>query len=76
MGDECACLVLGDNIFYGQGFRPMLEKAVKEAEENQKATVFGYYVNDPERYVWQNLKTWQCAKLEEKPSNPKSNYAW
>lgn len=76
IGDECACLVLGDNIFYGQGFRPMLEKAVKEAEENQKATVFGYYVNDPERYgVAEFDKHGNVQSIEEKPSNPKSNYA-
>jgi len=76
IGDDCACLVLGDNIFYGQGFRPMLEKAVKEAEENQKATVFGYYVNDPERYgVAEFDKQGNVLSIEEKPSNPKSNYA-
>ena len=76
IGDDCACLVLGDNIFYGQGFRPMLEKAVKEAEENQKATVFGYYVNDPERYgVAEFDKHGNVQSIEEKPSNPKSNYA-
>ena len=74
--EDCACLVLGDNIFYGQGFRPMLEKAVKEAEENQKATVFGYYVNDPERYgVAEFDKKGNVLSIEEKPSNPKSNYA-
>ena len=76
IGDECACLVLGDNIFYGQGFRPMLEKAVKEAEENQKATVFGYYVNDPKRYgVAEFDKHGNVQSIEEKPANPKSNYA-
>ena len=76
IGDDCACLGLGDNIFYGQGFRPMLEKAVKEAEENQKATVFGYYVNDPERYgVAEFDKKGNVLSIEEKPSNPKSNYA-
>ena len=76
IGDDCACLVLGDNIFYGQGFRPMLEKAVKEAEENQKATVFGYYVNDPERYgVAEFDNKGNVLSIEEKPSNPKSNYA-
>ena len=74
--EDCACLGLGDNIFYGQGFRPMLEKAVKEAEENQKATVFGYYVNDPERYgVAEFDKKGNVLSIEEKPSNPKSNYA-
>jgi len=76
IGDDCACLVLGDNIFYGQGFRPMLEKAVKEAEDNQKATVFGYYVNDPERYgVAEFDKMGNVLTIEEKPANPKSNYA-
>lgn len=74
--EDCACLVLGDNIFYGQGFRPMLEKAVKEAEEHQKATVFGYYVNDPERYgVAEFNKEGNVLSIEEKPTNPKSNYA-
>jgi len=76
IGKDSACLVLGDNIFYGQGFRPMLEKAVKEAEEHQKATVFGYYVNDPERYgVAQFNKEGNVLSIEEKPTNPKSNYA-
>ena len=76
IGKDSACLVLGDNIFYGQGFRPMLEKAVKEAEDNQKATVFGYYVNDPERYgVAEFDKMGNVLTIEEKPANPKSNYA-
>ena len=76
IGKDSACLVLGDNIFYGQGFRPMLEKAVKEAEEHQKATVFGYYVNDPERYgVAEFNKEGNVLSIEEKPKNPKSNYA-
>ena len=76
IGKDSACLVLGDNIFYGQGFRPMLEKAVKEAEEHQKATVFGYYVNDPERYgVAEFNKEGNVLSIEEKPTNPKSNYA-
>lgn len=76
IGKDSACLVLGDNIFYGQGFRPMLEKAVKEAVEHQKATVFGYYVNDPERYgVAEFDKKGNVLSIEEKPSNPKSNYA-
>lgn len=76
IGKDSACLVLGDNIFYGQGFRPMLEKAVKEAEEHQKATVFGYYVNDPERYgVAEFDKEGNVLSIEEKPANPKSNYA-
>jgi len=76
IGKDSACLVLGDNIFYGQGFRPMLEKAVKEAEEHKKATVFGYYVNDPERYgVVEFDKKGNVLSIEEKPTNPKSNYA-
>lgn len=76
IGKEAACLVLGDNIFYGQGFRPMLEQAVRDAEENNKATVFGYHVADPERYgVAEFDKNGNCISLEEKPKNPKSNYA-
>jgi len=76
IGKDSACLVLGDNIFYGQGFRPILEKAVKEAEEHKKATVFGYYVNDPERYgVAEFDKKGDVLSIEEKPTNPKSNYA-
>lgn len=76
IGKEAACLVLGDNIFYGQGFRPMLEQAVRDAEENNKATVFGYHVADPERYgVAEFDKSGNCISLEEKPKNPKSNYA-
>jgi len=76
IGKDSACLVLGDNIFYGQGFRPILEKAVKEAEEHKKATVFGYYVNDPERYgVAEFDNKGNVLSIEEKPSNPKSNYA-
>jgi glucose-1-phosphate thymidylyltransferase len=76
IGDDSACLVLGDNIFYGQGLPEMLKQAVKDAEENQKATVFGYYVNDPERYgVAEFDKDGKVLSLEEKPNNPKSNYA-
>ncbi|MBP8945733.1 MAG: glucose-1-phosphate thymidylyltransferase RfbA [Paludibacteraceae bacterium] len=76
IGDDSVCLVLGDNIFYGQGFRPMLDKAVKYAEEQSKATVFGYYVNDPERYgVAEFDKEGNVLSIEEKPVNPKSNYA-
>lgn len=76
IGKEAACLVLGDNIFYGQGFRPMLEQSVRDAEENNKATVFGYHVADPERYgVAEFDKNGNCISLEEKPKNPKSNYA-
>ncbi len=76
IGDDCVCLVLGDNIFYGQGFTPMLEKAVHRAEQEQKATVFGYYVTDPERYgVAEFDKKGNVLSIEEKPQTPKSNYA-
>ena len=76
IGDDSVCLVLGDNIFYGQGFRPMLVKAVENAEQHHKATVFGYYVNDPERYgVAEFDKEGNVLSIEEKPANPKSNYA-
>lgn len=76
IGGDSACLVLGDNIFYGQGFRPMLEKAVEDAERNGKATVFGYRVNDPERYgVVEFDADNKAVSIEEKPENPKSNYA-
>lgn len=76
IGNDSVCLVLGDNIFYGQGFRPMLNKAVKYAEDQSKATVFGYYVNDPERYgVVEFDKKGNVLSIEEKPANPKSNYA-
>lgn len=76
IGDESACLVLGDNIFYGSGFSAMLRNAVHEAEMNNKATVFGYWVNDPERYgVAEFDDQGNCLSIEEKPANPKSNYA-
>lgn len=76
IGDDCACLVLGDNIFHGAGFAPMLETAVRDAEENGKATVFGYWVNDPERYgVAEFDSEGNCLSIEEKPKEPKSNYA-
>lgn len=76
IGNDAACLVLGDNIFYGQGFPNMLRNAVKDAENNNKATVFGYYVNDPERYgVAEFDKEGNVLSIEEKPANPKSNYA-
>ncbi len=76
IGDDSVCLVLGDNIFYGQGFRPMLVEAVENAEQHNKATVFGYYVNDPERYgVAEFDKEGNVLSIEEKPANPKSNYA-
>lgn len=76
IGDDCACLVLGDNIFYGSYFTSMLKEAVRAAEEDKKATVFGYWVNDPERYgVAEFDKEGNCLSIEEKPQNPKSNYA-
>ena len=76
IGDDSACLVLGDNIFYGSYFTPMLKEAVRAAEEDKKATIFGYWVNDPERYgVAEFDKEGNCLSLEEKPQNPKSNYA-
>lgn len=76
IGDDSACLVLGDNIFYGSYFTPMLKEAVRAAEEDKKATVFGYWVSDPERYgVAEFDKDGNCLSLEEKPQNPKSNYA-
>ncbi|MBO7051571.1 MAG: glucose-1-phosphate thymidylyltransferase RfbA [Prevotella sp.] len=76
IGDDCACLVLGDNIFQGMGFTKMLREAVRTAEEEHKATVFGYWVNDPERYgVAEFDKEGNCLSIEEKPAKPKSNYA-
>jgi len=76
IGDDCACLVLGDNIFYGSGFTGMLKDAVRRAEQDGEATVFGYYVNDPERYgVAEFDKDGNCLSIEEKPQKPKSNYA-
>ena len=76
IGDDAACLVLGDNIFYGSYFTPMLKEAVRAAEEDGKATIFGYWVNDPERYgVAEFDKDGNCLSIEEKPKEPKSNYA-
>jgi len=76
IGDDCVCMVLGDNIFHGAGFTPMLREAVRTAEEEQKATVFGYWVSDPERYgVAEFDKQGNCLSIEEKPAKPKSNYA-
>ena len=76
IGNDSACLVLGDNIFYGAGFTKMLKEAVRTAEVENKATVFGYWVNDPERYgVAEFDKEGNCLSIEEKPAKPKSNYA-
>lgn len=76
IGDDSACLVLGDNIFYGSGFTALLKQSLKDAEQKDKATVFGYYVNDPERYgVVEFDDQGKCLSIEEKPKNPKSNYA-
>ena len=76
IGDDSVCLVLGDNIFHGAGFSGVLKEAVKDAEENKKATVFGYWVDDPERYgVAEFDKDGNCLSIEEKPEHPKSNYA-
>ncbi len=76
IGDDCACLVLGDNIFYGSGFSALLRQSVENAEQKGLATVFGYYVNDPERYgVAEFDAEGNCLSIEEKPEHPKSNYA-
>lgn len=76
IGDDSACLVLGDNIFYGAGFTPLLKESVENVEKEGKATVFGYYVNDPERYgVAEFDAEGKCLSIEEKPEHPKSNYA-
>ena len=76
IGDDCACLVLGDNIFHGAGFTQLLNEAVRTAEQESKATVFGYWVSDPERYgVAEFDKEGNCLSIEEKPKEPKSNYA-
>lgn len=76
IGDDSVCLVLGDNIFHGSGFSAMLQAAVETAEKEAKATVFGYRVNDPERYgVVEFAEDGSCKSIEEKPEHPKSNYA-
>lgn len=76
IGDDSACLVLGDNIFHGSNFVPMLKEAVRAAEEDEKATIFGYWVSDPQRYgVAEFDKDGKCLSIEEKPLHPKSNYA-
>lgn len=76
IGDDSACLVLGDNIFYGAGFSQLLKESVENVEKEGKATVFGYYVNDPERYgVAEFDAEGNCLSIEEKPEHPKSNYA-
>ncbi len=76
VGSDSVCLVLGDNIFHGAGFTGMLQEAVANAEKDGKATVFGYWVNDPERYgVAEFDKEGNCLSIEEKPERPKSNYA-
>lgn len=76
IGDDSACLVLGDNIFYGAGFTQLLRESVQNVERDGKSTVFGYYVNDPERYgVAEFDAEGNCLSIEEKPEHPKSNYA-
>ena len=76
IGDDACAMVLGDNIFYGNGFSKILRQAAQNAENNDRATVFGYYVNDPERFgIVEFDKNWKAISIEEKPQNPKSNYA-
>jgi len=76
IGDDAVCLVLGDNIFYGAGFTGLLKESVADAEQRQQASVFGYYVNDPQRYgVAEFDKAGNCLSIEEKPKHPRSNYA-
>ena len=76
IGEDCACMVLGDNIFHGSKFVPMLKEAVHAAEHDSKATIFGYWVSDPQRYgVAEFDEAGNCLSIEEKPSEPKSNYA-
>ena len=76
IGDDAVCLVLGDNIFYGAGFTGLLKESVADAEQRQQASIFGYYVNDPQRYgVAEFDKAGNCLSIEEKPEHPRSNYA-
>ena len=76
IGDDAVCLILGDNIFYGAGFTGLLKESVTDAEQRQQASVFGYYVNDPQRYgVAEFDKAGNCLSIEEKPEHPRSNYA-
>ena len=76
IGDDSVCMVLGDNIFHGSGFEPMLQSAVERAEQDGRATVFGYWVSDPQRYgVAEFDAEGRCISIEEKPAEPKSNYA-
>lgn len=76
IGNDCVCLILGDNIFHGIGFSQLIKECVNDAEQNGLASVFGYYVNDPERYgVAEFDESGNCLSIEEKPKNPKSNYA-
>lgn len=76
IGDDAVCLILGDNIFYGAGFTGLLKESVADAEQRQQASVFGYYVNDPQRYgVAEFDKAGNCLSIEEKPEHPRSNYA-
>ena len=76
IGDDAVCLVLGDNIFYGAGFTGLLKESVSDAEQRQQASVFGYYVNDPQRYGVADFdKAGNCLSIEEKPKHPRSNYA-
>ena len=76
IGEDACAMVLGDNIFYGNGFSKILRDAAMNAEQNDRATVFGYYVNDPERFgIVEFDKNWKAISIEEKPAEPKSNYA-
>lgn len=76
LGNDDVCLVLGDNIFYGNGFTPMLQRSIQNVTNDRKASIFGYYVNDPERYGVAGFdQDGKVTSIEEKPENPKSNYA-